>query len=521
MFQTIPRPPRLAVLLAALVLIGWLPLAQGAERNAALTAALNSIVADQLQMHVDVLADDAMEGREAGTAGGRAAADYLIERLNQLGLAGAGNQDGYDQSFGSGYRNVLALLKGRDPELATETVIVCAHYDHIGRGSRKTSLGTIGEIHNGADDNASGASAILELAEAFCCLPEAPRRSVLFAFWDAEEKGLLGSKHWASAPTVPREDLVAAINIDMIGRLRDNQITLFGSRTGEGFRRLVSTNNGPSDLQIDFCRTLQANADHYPFVQRDIPVLFAHTGVHDQYHRETDDANLIDSLGMERIVRMLFGVAYDLAERPDRARFRTACRREVASEPSPSAPEIGAIPQRFGVAWDPQQAGKDGIKLTSVRPGSAADTAGIRPGDRVLELAGHAIHTGEDLAGAVLSAVNPVHAVVQPREGDESREVIIQLEGNPLRLGVTWEVDEAEPGTVVLKQVFSGSAAARAGLRAGDRVYRVAGRDFSDDKQFAQWVTTLPGPLELLVEREGRLVHIVVHFADEEIQRAA
>jgi C-terminal processing protease CtpA/Prc len=352
-------------------------------------------------------------------------------------------------------------------------------------------------------------------------LPEPPRRTVLFAFWDAEEEGLLGSKHWAANPTVARNGIAAAINIDMIGRLRDNQLTLFGSRTAQSYRRLVSTNNGPSDLRIDFPWTLIANADHYPFVQRQIPVLFAHTGVHDQYHRETDDADLIDSEGMTRIVRMLFGVAYDLAEDLECPKFRTACRNESAPKSVVSAEGVGAVPQRFGVAWDPQASDDDGIELTSVTPGSVADTAGIRPGDRVVELAGHIIHSGEDLAGAVIAAVNPVRVVVKPREADEPRELIVQLDGSPLRLGVTWELDDAEPGTVILKQVFPGSAAAQAGLSPGDRIYQIAGRDFTDDNQFTLWATTLPGPLELLVEREGRLTTIVIHFADEALQRAA
>jgi C-terminal processing protease CtpA/Prc len=506
--------------LAVLVVSGAVS-AVGAEKNAALAAATNSIMADELQSHVEYLADDALNGREAGTPGGRAAADYLIERLKDLGLEAAGSHGGFYQRFGADYRNVLARLEGRDSELARETVVICAHYDHVGRGSRKTSLGKIGAIHNGADDNASGTSGVLELAEAFCLLSEPPRRSVLFAFWDAEEKGLLGSKHWVRNPTILRDGIVAAVNIDMIGRLRDDRLSLFGSRTAYGYRRFVATRNIHSDLKIDFSWTLTGNADHYPFFQRQIPVLFAHTGVHDQYHRETDDAELINSEGMTRIVRMLFGVTYDLAEDLEAPKFRVACRRESAPKSGVASEGVGAVPQRFGVAWDPQRSDGEGIELTLVAPGSAADTAGIHPGDRVLEIAGRSIRSGEDLAGAILSAANPVQIVLKPREADSTRELTVELDGEPLRLGVTWRLDEAEPGTVILKQVFPGSAAARAGLRSGDRIYQVAGRDFSDDDQFAEWVTNLPGPLELLVEREGRLTTIVVRFDAAITDRAA
>ncbi len=521
MTPSVCRRFRRLVLLAWLFFLAGLATSVGSEKSTSLAAAMNSIVAGQLQAHVDLLADDAMAGREAGTPGGRAAAEYLAERLQRLGLKGAGSDGSYYQHFGLAYRNVLGKIDGRDPALAGETVVICAHYDHIGRGGAKSSLGKIGEIHNGADDNASGTSAVLELAEAFLFLAEPPRRTVLFAFWDAEEKGLLGSKHWLANPTVRRDKIVAAVNIDMIGRLRNDQLTLFGTRTAQGYRRLVSTNNAQSDLRIDFSWSLEANADHYPFVEHGIPVLFPHTGIHQQYHRDTDDARLVNSEGMTRVVRLLFGSAYDLAEAVECPKFRPACRAESSSNREQDSQGVGAVPQRFGVAWDPGETDDKGIELTSVSPGSVAETAGIRPGDRVVELAGHMIRSGDDLAGAVLSAVNPVRVRVRPREGEESREVVVQLEGQPLRLGVTWEQDAAEPGTVTLKQVYPGTAAAKAGLRPGDRIYQVGGRSFANDEEFAGWVTTLPGPLELQVERQGRVTTVVVHFGDETTQRAA
>ncbi|MHB8900883.1 MAG: M28 family peptidase [Thermoguttaceae bacterium] len=487
------------------------------EKNASRRAAMSSIVAGRLRAHVEVLAGDAMQGREAGTAGGQAAAEYLVQRLEELGLKGAAADGGFYQPFADGYRNVLARLEGRDPQLARQTVVLGAHYDHIGLGSKKTSLGSVGQVHNGADDNGSGTAAILALAEAFSLLAEPPRRSVLFAFWDAEEKGLLGSKHWMANATAAPQGIVAAVNVDMVGRLRDDRLILFGSRTAEGYRRLVAANNAEPDLRIDFSPTLVGNADHFPFVEHDIPILFAHTDVQPQSHRETDDVERINSEGMTRIVRLLFGVACDLADSPRPPAFRTACRSESTPKPEPD----GALPHRFGVAWKPQPSRGGGVELTSVDPGSAAANAGIRPGDRVVELAGHTIHSGDDLAGAVLSAVNPVRVLVKPRESDQPRELVVQLDGQPLRLGVTWELDAAEPGTVVVKQVFPGSAAGRAGLRPGDRIYQVAGRDFANDTQFAAWITTLPGPLELLVEREGRLITLVVRFADEPLRRAA
>lgn len=510
------RPPNLRALLLAVAcwVCGHGPLHQAytTETSADFHAAMESILPDQIRDYVAELADDKFEGREAGTPGGLAAADYLVERLQGLGLEAGGEDGSFFQPFGSGYRNVLARLSRGDAEPACQTLILGAHYDHIGRGSPKASLGKTGEIHNGADDNASGVSAVLEIAEAFSKLPRSPKRDILFAFWDAEEKGLLGSKYWAANPTVPLDRVVAAVNLDMIGRLRDEQLILFGTRTAAGYRRLVAMSNRQPNLRIDFSRSLVGNGDHYPFVDRQIPVLFAHTGVHGQYHRETDDANLVETEGVSRIARLLFGVAFELAERSECPSFRSASRAESAASVAHSDHGVGAVPLRLGAAWDPRKTEGPGVAISSVTPGSAADKAGIRPGDRLIEVAGQTIRSGEDLSGAVISAANPVEVLVQPPESQTVRALVVELAGEPLRLGITWRTDEAEPQTVIINAVVAGSAAAKAGLRPGDRVYQVAGCDLIDDKQFSHAITTLPGPLELLIEREGRLLTVTVQF---------
>ena len=137
---------------------------------------------------------------------------------------------------------MLAILQGSDPKLRDQVIVVGAHYDHLGYGGR-ASLGPYGYIHPGADDNASGTAAVLELAKAFTILSAPPKRSILFAAWDAEEKGLLGSKYWVAHPTVPLEHVVAAVNLDMVGRLRDDHLIVFGARSGYGWRRLLSSQN--------------------------------------------------------------------------------------------------------------------------------------------------------------------------------------------------------------------------------------------------------------------------------------
>ena len=138
-----------------------------AEKNSSFHAALESIQSGELGVYVGALADDAMEGREAGTRGGLAAAEYLAEQYQKLHLRGAGDDAKFLQSFAPNFRNVLAFFEGSDPKLRDQVIVVSAHYDHVGYGNHGTSRGPSGYIHPGADDNASGTSAVLELAKAF------------------------------------------------------------------------------------------------------------------------------------------------------------------------------------------------------------------------------------------------------------------------------------------------------------------------------------------------------------------
>ncbi|MFH1268243.1 MAG: M28 family peptidase [Planctomycetota bacterium] len=408
--------------------------ALGTERGASFTAALESIHSQELKAHVEYLADDALEGREAGSRANREAGEYLANRFQEIGLIGAGVDGGCFQPFDPNFRNVLGLLPGADPELKQQYVVVGAHYDHLGYGTGQNSLGQVDQIHNGADDNASGTSALLELAEAFSLLVEPPKRSVLFALWDAEEKGLLGSKHWTEHPTMALDRVVVVLNLDMVGRLRDDRLSIYGSRTAHGWRRLLSENNEDPGLNLDFPWELKPNGDHWPFDGRGIPALMAHTGMHDDYHRPSDDAPLINVEGMRRVARFLFGMTYDLANRDATPNYREAARREREC----TGPE----------------------------------------------------RTGENLP-------------------------------QPERLGITWRVDDAEPGAVVLTRVVPGSPADRAGLKHGDYVYQIAGRDFADEAEFAQLAKTLPAPIKLLIERDGRLRTVEIRLESEPLERAA
>ena len=384
----------LSFLLVPLALVVAAP---AAEKGSAPHTALELIRAERLGQYVTYLADDYFEGREAGSRGGREVGDFLAQHLKEMGLKPAGS-DGYFQPFGNGLRNVIGLLPGRDPKLKDQIVVVEAHYDHVGYGKPYNSYGPIGHIHNGADDNASGTTGILCVAQALLMLEQAPKRSVLFIFSDGEEMGLPGAKHWLAHPTLPLEHAAFMLNVDMIGRLRDNHVIVYGTRTGYNLRRTVSLQNDELALGLDFTWELKPNGDHWPFFQHDIPVLLIHTGEHEDYHRPSDKADRINRPGMERVTRLIFRTAYELAEAPQISGFRKASQEEPRKEPPAAAAAEPRLPERLGALWQAAADGMPGVQITWVYQHMLAEKAGLRPGDRVTKLGDRDIRTADDMA---------------------------------------------------------------------------------------------------------------------------
>ncbi len=490
--------------------------------NANLSAAINSITTADMQRHVDALANDTFEGREAGSRGGRAAGVYLGQEFRRLGLSGGAADGGYYQSFGGNYRNLLGILEGSDPELKSEYIVVSAHYDHVGYGTYQNSYGPTGFIHNGADDNASGTAGILEVIEGMVQLENRPRRSILFALWDAEEKGLLGSKHWLANPTVPLDQVEMMVNMDMIGRLRPQGLEVSGTRTGSGFRQLVGMQNRDTDLLIDFTWKIDDNSDHYPFYERGIPILMLHTGLHDEYHRPSDDAHLINSEGMQNIGRLLLGILVEAANRDALPEFRSAARREMPYNAREFEQALPPLPSRLGIRWSTEEEPEiQGVRIQYVTPGSPAAEGGLLTGDVLTQFNGEELSDGEDLREAVFKAAKD-STVVLTREGEEEPlEIPVVLDGSPMRLGIAWRTNDGEPNTVLLSRVVPGSPAAVAGLQLRDRVYRVNGQPFDDATQFAEMVTASDNQLSLLVERQGKLTEISVDLPPSEAPEAS
>lgn len=501
-------------LTVALILTARAPVtsAPPAVDPGSIDAATDSIQQMDLTRHINTLASDTLEGRAAGTDGGRAAGSYLVQQLRRLKLSPGGHDGDFFQEFSEqGYRNILAVIPGTDPALRHELILVGAHYDHVGLGTKRNSRGPLGQIHNGADDNASGTAAVLELAEAFCSLRDRrPRRSLVLAFWDAEEMGLLGSKHWVAHPTQPVDRIRFAINVDMIGRLRDQRLIVFGSRTGIGLRGLASRLNhelNPSTehpLEIHFNWDLLANSDHYPFFQQRIPILMFHTGLHPDYHRPSDDADRLNLGGLQQITRLLFRLAHQATRADILPEFReTASEETEAARKQLEAPTTSP-PDRLGISWDADLAREGIVHITDVADDSAADEAKLRKGDRLLKFGDWTIDDPRDLPLHVLSAPRTVTLLIDQRKRRGQKTVTLALPGRPLRIGIEWRNDDAEPGSIILQQVLPESAAYRGGLRVGDRIKRVSNHTPANSAAFAKLLARDQRQFTFEIERRGR-----------------
>ncbi len=473
-----------------------------AERASAFMAAFYSITANEAKDHVAVLSNDTLEGREGGSRGGHAAAKYLVEYLKQARLKPAGDNNTYFQAFAPNHRNILGILPGSDEKLRHEFVLIGAHYDHVGYGNARNSYGPWGYIHNGADDNASGTSGLLEVIDAFAKLPQAPRRTVLFALWDAEEKGLLGSQHWVDHPTLPLDQAHMTINMDMIGRLRDDRIEVHGTRTSTGLRDFVTVQNADVGLRIFYTWEMKANSDHYTFFQKQLPTLLLHTGLHDDYHRPSDDAEKLNYPGIERVARLAFLLTHALAEEPQSRRFREASRQETPAAQEAFETTQAPTPIRLGVDWDERQA-QQRIVVARVRPGTPAADADIRKGDQITHFNSEPLANPADLAELLQIADEPVVLTID-RPGEELALLkTVQLKGRPSRWGMTWREDDAEPYSVTVVRVLAGSASDKGGLKVGDRILRIAGRELRVGDNLIAFMAQLPQKIEVIVDREG------------------
>ena len=322
-------------------------------------------------------------------------------------------------------RNVVGILPPTGG--CDEYVLVGAHYDHIGTGEGLGSLakkGEEGQIHNGADDNASGTSVVLELAASLADArrkadPAEARRGLVFACWSGEELGLVGSSHYIEHPRVPLDKTVAAFNFDMVGRLRENKLIMQAVGSSPVWRRLIERRNVPAGFNLVVQDDPYLPTDATGFYTHGIPILAFFTDLHEEYNRPADDPETLNYEGMERVA----GFAQQLIEDVSKPDVEIAYARVERS-----APPEGRMSRRAytGTVPDFAASGITGVRLSDVRPGGPAEKAGIKAGDIIVEFAGRKVTNLQDYSDALIGA-----------KIDEAVPLVVEREGKKITLTIT------------------------------------------------------------------------------------
>ena len=382
---------------------------------------------------IEYLASDKLEGRRTGSAGANAAAAYIANDFAKLrlrpGVPMSNGKRGFLQTFSftpahdphaivqptsgtngamTGY-NVIGILDGTDKTLRNEAIVIGAHYDHLGHGGEGSLAANSTEIHHGADDNASGTAAIIELARQFV-KEKRNKRTIIFIAFSGEEEGLFGSNYYVNNPVFPLDKTVAMINLDMVGRLNDKKLTIGGMGTASEWKDLVTTNDqiqittrtgaGPGTTFSGTTNifNLQLNedgfgpSDHSSFYTKKVPVLFFFTGTHNDYHKPSDTADKINYAGEASVISYVASIAKAIDQNPTRPTYAVAKSSNTGGRATFNI-SLGTIPNYAD--------SNDGLLLDGVRDGSPAAKAGIKAGDKVVKLAGRDIHNVYDYTEAL------------------------------------------------------------------------------------------------------------------------
>jgi len=318
--------------------------------------------------------------------------------------------------------NVLAYLPGKTDEY----IIIGAHYDHLGRGYYDSlAPSQIGQIHPGADDNASGTAGVLELARLLAPMKGKLQRGILFASFAGEELGLLGSAEWVKEPTLPLGKAVAMLNMDMIGRIKDGKVYIGGVGTGADFKSLLEEEKGKSPFKFEYSAGGYSASDHTSFVAKKIPVLFFFSGLHADYHKPSDTWDKINAPSAAHLLDFIDDVALKIDSEPQRTAFVTVVEDQAGDHTSGGGgggygPYFGSIPD-FGQE-------EDGVKFSDVRPGSPAAKAGFKAGDILVQFGSMPIKNLYDFTDALRRS----------KVGDEV-EVKVMRDGKPISASVKLE----------------------------------------------------------------------------------
>ena len=372
---------------------------------------------------VRFLADDRQEGRGVGTAGLERAGAYIRDGFARAGLQ-ASFQDFtippdapavmHTTLGGTATRNVLAVLPGSSPTLQGEVVVIGAHYDHLGLGGfGALDPDSTGRVHNGADDNASGTSALLEIGRLLA--GRRPARTIVLIAFSGEELGTLGSSFFVQHPVPqPIDSLYAMLNMDMVGRLRGARLLALGAATAREFPALLDSLNTPPRFDLRASGDGWGPSDHAVFFATRRPVLHFFTDLHEDYHRSTDDWEKLNVTGIAQVAQFVADLAWALANRPGTLTFVDAPRPQATTGGSGYGAYLGTIPDMTG--------SPGGVRINGVRAGSPAEQAGLKAGDVITSIGTKQVANLFDMTEALRShQAGDTVVIVTKRNGAERR----------------------------------------------------------------------------------------------------
>ncbi|WNG17442.1 M28 family peptidase [Cystobacter fuscus] len=322
--------------------------------------------------------------------------------------------------------NLVGRLPAAAPEAraASGVVVVGAHYDHLGTGGRGSLAPDSHEPHLGADDNASGVAGLLEAARLLAAKRERLQRDVYFTAFSGEELGVLGSTAWTRSPPagLAMKDVVGMINLDMVGRLRNNHLAVLGVESGQEWRDVLAPACALARVQCDGSGDGYGPSDHTPFYAAGVPVLHFFTGAHGDYHKPSDSASRINAAGLAQVGLIVSEVAAEVSARPGRLTYRNVPAPAPAGDMRSFNASLGTVPD-----YAPPE-GTRGVLLAGVRPGGGADKGGMKRGDVLIRLGTHDVGSVEDLMYA-LNASKPGETVT----------AVVLREGQEVKLSVTFQ----------------------------------------------------------------------------------
>jgi len=387
------------------------------------------VTTDLLKKHAGFLAGDDLEGRCAGYPGCDKAADYIAESFKKSGLKAAGDNGTWFQKFrlgGKDTKNVIGLIEGTDPALKSEYVVVGAHYDHVGTAEQRDfgRMGGKGDdtIWNGADDNGSGTTCVLALAQMFGEGGLAARRTIVFMCFSGEEAGLVGSRFYTRNPLGGSIDkTVFMLNLDMVGRNPTKPIEVHGVGSAENgvIRKAVERAVAASGLKAklnDAVTLMGGDSDHSSFAEKRVPFTFFFSGFHADYHRPSDHPERLAYDNMVKVSLTSMDILLDMANLEERPKFSGKAKPALTLpdlEPPAQSRVLGVTVQELDDAdcnslkLAPDQGG---LRVDAVRPGMAAAGAGIKVGDVVLAVAGSTLPRGgtrDELRRVLTDKVKP------------------------------------------------------------------------------------------------------------------